>query len=494
MDEVREMLQSRKLSRSKFLQITDGSGWNCLHWSAWHRDVECTRYILSLNELDVNAKDVSGRTVLHIALTPQTMFQDDRGLDVFRPDLPFELVKMLLDACNNDNVDTRPSEYAMMSMSHSFDVVKFLIDFGHLKGHCSGHFWHCAAINRRVDCMRYLLYTINQDPQIRNPMGWQACFVFFQNYLRDAAVLIRKETEFGVELLSVTCKSPAKTVEVFFLLIDCFRYKDYRNDSRAYDLFTKIVNLLLPNHPRQHLVKKLLQAKLPSEYCLITLTLFEGIEENIPNCKLDKMEKQRYLSYWQYLKFYFLQDLFALYLADESFCSEYIAEVKGMGWTFNEFELIAKLCAALTKETSMQTLFNFTKMLILHDFSFVYSIQPSTSLMSALVADHLLNVFVPLSNFIHAPIELTWIFGSVKHVCHYRFNETENCIKDYGKLLEGNCRNREVVSLKNLSRMSLRQYVFQRYTHFEALSILYLLDMPLQLRQYLCYNYSNLKF
>lgn len=494
MDEVREVLQSYKLSRSAFLRITDGNGWNCLHWSAWHRDIECTRYILSLNELDVNAKDVRGKTFLHIALTPQTMFQNDRGRDVFRRDLPLELVKMLLDACNNDNMDTSPSEYAMMSMSHSFDIVKLLIDFGHSKGHCSGYFWHCAAINRRVDCMRYLLYTINQDPLIRNPMGWQACFIFFQNLLRDAVVLIRREIEFGVEVLSLTCKSPAKSVEVFFLLIDCFRYKDYRNDSRAYDLFTKIANVLLPNHPRQHLVKKLLEAKLPSDYCLITLTLFERIEENIPNCKLDRMEKQRYLSYWEYLKFYYLQELFALYLADESFFLEYIAEVKGIGWTFNKFEAITKLCAALTKETSMQTLFNFTKMLILHDFSFVSSIEPSSSLMSTLVVEPFLNVFVPLSNFVHAPIELMWIFGSGKHVCHYNFNETENCIKDYGNLVVGNCSKREVVSLKNLSRMSLRQCIFERYTHFEALSILYSLDMPVQLRKYLCYNYSNLKF
>lgn len=498
MHEVTEVLKSYKLSRASFLKQRDSNGWSCLHWATWHRDIECVKYLLSLKQLDINAKDNAGRTPFYLALLPQTMYQTQNGVTIYRRELPLEVVKMLLEANNNDSsffegLCDGPLEIAMMSMCHSFDVVKMLVDFGRSQGHNCDIFWHCSAMYRRVDCMRYLLYQTNQDPKKRNKMGWPACFIFFQNVLRDA-VVSSKEINFGLELLSITCKYPVKTVEVFFLLIDCFRYKDYRNDKRAYNIFMKIVKLLIPKHPMQYFVVKISQATLRSDYSLITLTLFENIHKSIPNCKLAPMEKQRYLVYLENLKSNFLQELFALYLADESFCCEYITQIKRMGWTFNEFEMLSVFCSSLTVLTSMQKLFSFTKILILHEFCLVSSIAPSTLLLPAHMDEHFLTVFVPLSNFVHPPIELTWIFGSEKNDCHYNCIETENCVNDYHAIIHRKSNHREVVSLKNLSRMSVRKYMFKRYSQFEALSLLYSVEIPIQLRQFLCYNYANLKF
>lgn len=290
-------------------------------------------------------------------------------------------------------------------------------------------------------------------------------------------------------------KSPATTVEVHFLLLHCFknRNNNYRA-NRAREVFMVITKLLLPQHPRKHLLQKILQAKLPNDYCLITLALFQMIEKNIDKCKLTPVVIKKYLRYLEDLKSYFLQELFTLYLAEESLFKEYIILVVRNGWNFNNVKLMSKLCASLTEETSSRSVFTFIKSLLLHEFNYIDSFEPSRLLLTPYLSNHLLNAFVPLSRFVHAPIELIWIFGLGKKDCHYNFNESENCIHDYNILLERKSDYSEVVSLKNLCRMSIRKYVFQIYTHHMALSILYSLDIPIELRQFLCYNYSNLKF
>lgn len=254
----------------------------------------------------------------------------------------------------------------------------------------------------------------------------------------------------------------------------------------------ELVKLLLPHQSKKHFVQKILDAKLPSHYCLITLTLFEKFGKSVDNCNLN--QRVRYIGVWENLKSHFLQELFTLFLADEPFFNEYTAETERFEWTFDEFELLSKLCEVLAKETSNQKAFNFTKSLLLHGFSDMLLAQPSSSLLLSHMGEHLLNVFVPLSNFVHAPIALIWIFGSVKIDCRYNFNESENCINDYHKLVERKSNNFEVVSLKNLARMSVRKCIFESCTHLEALSMIYSLDIPMELRQFLCYNYSNLKF
>lgn len=507
-DEVRNVLEMFDRNKARLLEITEANGWDCLHWAAWHSNIEFMRYLLTLEELDISAKDSSGRTALFIAMVPRTdrIFLNERERICHRREPSFEILEMLIEQ-NNDIMSCYdgPSErIAVALMCHHFDVVKLIIDCGGLVGDDIGNFWHVAARFQRVDCMRYLLYDTDYDPKIRDSMGKQAYYIYFQKLLRDEVEPLEEEIDFGIELLLMTCESPAETVEVYALLLESYACKGLNNS--AYIIFMEIVKCLLPRHPRKHLVDKILKARLPGNYGLITLALLSITKYSIDNCELVQSVKDAHRRYLENLKFHFLQELYTLYLADESFFNEYVAEIVKIGWTFNRIEPMALFCITLSKitlakETLIQTVFDFTKSLMLQEFNLMSMLQapPSQSRLRSqtimkCMGDYLLNVFVPLSNFVNAPIELLRIFASEKNDCHYNFNESENCIDDYDKLSKKKSNQFEIVSLKNLSRMSVRKYIFDNFTHSEALSKIYLLDIPLQLKQFLCYNHSNLKF
>lgn len=490
LDIIKDMLQTDSIRRKELLKLTTAYGSNCLHMAVSNGHQECTRYLLTTKELEICTKDRKGYTAFHLAC---------RKLPLYRPSyfhlpiLSIKMIKMLFDA-NNDFVNCCSDDHVSPLQSavehHHLDVVKFLIDLGATVNHKDSRgstVLHTAASAtiRRVECVRYLLYETNCDPSVRDQFGWLACCKFVRGLLVNR-LPSNEEIQFGVEFLVFTYESPAETIEVYFLLLDCFDRK-----GRAYNVFIEIVKLLLPHHPRKKFLMKLF-AKIPRNYCLITLILFEMIEKSIANCNL--IQTERYLRLLEHLKSHFLQELFTLYLANETYFNEYIEMVVTNGWKFNEFEIVSKFCSNLTDETSSQIVFNFIKSLLQHKFSIMTFPQPANVLLLSHMRKHVLYVFAPLSNFVNVPIELVKIFGSKKCDRRYNFNESENCVSDYRRLLLGSYQNKSVVSLKNLSRMSLRKYIFQSCTHYEALSTLYSLDMPLKLRQYLCYNYSNLQF
>lgn len=517
-DEIMATLVSNKNSRASLLKSTDANGWNCLQWTAWHGHVECMKFLLRLKECEVDATDTSGRTALHIALLPQIQqhMQEERGLVCYPRPPPYEIVKMLLHVAEHTNAENCFGEdganiLTVAFMCHHLSVVKLFINCNAFQMYNSNLFWHTAATFQRVDCMRYLLSRPEFDPQSRNHAGWQPCFILIQRFLSDSERPKREDIDFSVELLSRTVDSPADTMEVYFLLLDCFRYKDFNQDGRVQYIFEELVKYLLPYHPeREEIVLKILHTTmLPTFYSLITLVLFERIRDKFENCAVTQAVMETYVEHLEDMKSFFLQEVFTLFSENESLYDEYIAEIVKMGWTFDKLELSSLLRIALSQPTNNQHLFTFLKSLILNKFNFITSrpLPPPPPELVPLLApsilqnrlkmmnDFLLNVYVPLSNCVNAPIELMSILRWVKVDCHFNFNETDNCFNDYIRLIAvRRSPQSEVVSLRNLSRMSVRKYMFENFSHFEALVTMYSLHIPLELRQFLCYNHLDLKF
>lgn len=496
--DIAKMLLEQQIPETKkrmLLESCSATGRNCFFFAAVHVNIEAMRYFLTeIKELNISARSV---------ITKETVYYACFSVVENSPVPNLEMIKMLHDVDNDliNYLDGLGRTYLHIAVTeNAFDVFKLLIELGvsvHHKSYEKTDVLKMAALYRRVNCIRYLLYEMDCDPCSRDMFGWPTCNVFIQCVLNPSSeqgIPTKEEIEFAVELLSLTYNSTAETIEVYFLLLDCFRFDDNRCDWHYY-LFLEIVKLLTPTHQKQQLIEKFLNAKLPRGYCLITLILFEMVDKYIcNNCQLIHTEQEAYLRYFEDLKSYLLRELFTLYLADEPLFNEYIAEIIRIGWTFCGFELMSKFCETLTGEMSSQKIFDFMKSLLLTEFNFKSLMQSSPLLLSSNISNTLSKIFVPLSNFVHVPIELIWIFGSLKKNCHYNFDESENCIIDYNALVKKESNHFEAVSLKNLSRMSIRKYFFQTYTHYEALSMLYSLDIPLPLRQFLCYNYSNLQF
>lgn len=501
---VKTLLETASPNIRKHLIRERGpNGWTCFHWAAWHGDPRWIVFLLKMKELDIAVKNLDGITAFHVALKPKEskiILQRHATITYTLPSIP--IIRMLLEV-NNQFVNCfarygqlylYPLEYAIMFLH--MDVVKLLIRFGGVVENKRRNIFHKAALSRRVDCMRYLIDEHHHDPTIRYDNGHTACLLFFQELLNNWNGPSKNEIEFFCELLTLTYKSPADAIEVCFMLIECFRMQHYpTKDNRVRILFMEIVKLLLPQHRRKHFVEKILQI-LPNDYGLTTLTLFENIvtQTNNFNVLIKSTSATTYLSCLNILKSNFLRRLFALFSADESFFSEYLAEVIKIGWTFNELTLIITFCSGFTNDMPKQKLFNFMKSLILHDFKHIILVRNLPTLAVAMHTENWLKVLVPLSNLIHVPIELVSILTTVRKNCHFSFNESESWLNDYKLLAKRESRPFEVVSLKNLSRMSVRKYVFHNFKYSEALSIIYTLSIPIELRQFLCYNYSNFKF
>lgn len=245
----------------------------------------------------------------------------------------------------------------------------------------------------------------------------------------------------------------------------------------------EIVNVFIsPSHQRRYFVQKILEQNLPSDYCLIA-SMFEMnellIDTNFVN-----------------LRSSFLRELFTLFLANESFFGEYISEVLSTGWSLNIPDQASEFCKLLKVQPPYKT-FSFVKCLIQYDIDFAeFTNQCELHLPPEVFGETAAKVLVPLSNFINAPIELSRSlqYPMPKKLSYYNFNETESVVDDYSNIIRGKCNFNQVVSLQNLTRMSVRKYYFTRHTHFKALLLLYSLNMPVTTRNFLCYNYYNLKF
>lgn len=349
---------------------------------------------------------------------------------------------------------------------------------------------HEAAKSRQVPKIRKLLYDIKCDPNTLNTYGRTPAFMYFINLLTKAETsgsddcLSPDEIGCFVELLWYTYDTRISRAnercEIFDMIDYCFQF----SDAPIRKLYMEIVNVFItPSHHRRYFVDKILEANLPSDYCLIA-SMFDMNE---------LLKTSKFVN----LRSYFICELFALFMADKSFFEEYISEVMSTGWTLNIQDQFGAFLKQLEKRSSVVTLFNFMEYLIVYEIDFGKFVKFCILHLSADARKDIVNnVFVPLSNFINAPIDLARMLRQVKakKLTYYNFNETENVFDDFKTFAECKCKFTQVVSLKNLSRMSVRKFFFQNHTHFKALSLLYSLEIPIKLRNFLCYNYSNLKF
>lgn len=480
LDEIKAMLATDTINRNKKLRQKSITGWNGLHRTVEKNHIECTKYLLTMEELDMVAETCEGETALYIGCNS--------------PNTSIEIIRMLLEVnndlvnyVNNETID--PLQCAIMS--NRFDIVQLLIDYGSPvnRQDCDGEAaLHIAARTRRVDCIHYLMYETDCDTNLLNKHGKTACFIYFISLLTKAIdfgtdpCISEEEIECFVQLVWFTYGLPMKEreiQEIFSMMDCCFEFYD----AAIRNLYTEIVKLffLSPNNPRHYFVRKILDARLPSDYCLITL-MFE-VNDQINDINFTNLRSN------------FLHELFTLYLANETFFNEYIAEVMSTGWRINELEQLSVFCAHLPMEISLQKLFTFTKSLIQYGIDFAKLLQQChLYLTTSLQVNILLNAVVPLSKFTHVPIELIWTLHSERKYRHYHFNETNYFLTDYKALVGNQPNHPEVVTLKNLSRMSVRKYLFQKYAHYKALSIMYSLNIPKELRDFLCYNCFELKF
>lgn len=479
-DDVRKMLDTDTISRMELFQQTDANGLSLSHWAAYHSNIEFMKYLITFKEFNINAKDNHGRTALLTAMFPRyTESIHQHAYVRFPPTALIEMVKVLFEA-NNDLINYRdqygvsPLEYAIRI--HHFDVVKFLVDLGASVNHeyLFGYYiFHSAALHRRIDCLTYLLYKTDCDPAIPDCDGWPPCCRYVR-YLLMSPRLSKEDIKFAIDFIKFTYKSPAEEVQVYFLLLDCFNYRHlYYGHADA--MFLEIVNLLLPKHRSRSLLEKILKASAPLvSFSIITLTLFESINKSIDKCTT-VVQKHRYMGLLEELKSYFLGELFTICSTDESVFNEYIAEVHRLGGTFKKYDEMQKFCAASTAETPSQKVFNFMNDLLLHGSNFISYPQPSYLLLQQYRSRPLSNVLLPFDYF---PM---WTFQKKESDPPYNFNE-------YHEVVEKKSNSFEVISLKNLSRMSVRKYYFENYSHYGALSLLYSLDIPIILRQFLCYK------
>lgn len=352
---------------------------------------------------------------------------------------------------------------------------------------------HKAAKTRRIDTIRKLLYdTTDSDPNALNKHGKTAAFMYFISLLTKSnnfgsdACLTTDEIACFIELLWFTYDPESllenQVNEIFDMIDYCYQF----SDVPIRKVYMEIINVFMsPTNPRHYFVDKILKAHLPSDYCLVGL-LFE---------KNERLHDSNFVN----LRSNFLRESFTLFMANESFFAEYIAEAMSTGWRIDVRDQSSAFCALLAKLTvsSIPTLFGFMKCLLQYEIDFVQLLKLTRLHLPPTLADNFLaNVFVPLSNFINAPIDLMWLLrqSKQKRLSYYNFNETESALKDLMVLMARKVQCVEVVSLKNLSRMAVRRYCFENYSHYKALTILYSLHIPIKLRHFLCYNYCNLKF
>lgn len=348
---------------------------------------------------------------------------------------------------------------------------------------------HKAAKTRQVETIRKLLYDEGCDPNTLNQHGKTAAFMYFISLLTKAndsgseECLTAEEVACFVELLWFTYDTHRslenERSEIFDMIDYCFQF----SDAPIRKLYIEIVNVFItPLHHRRYFVDKILKANLPSDYCLIA-SMFE-MNELLKDTDFVNLRSN------------FLSELYTLFLADESFFGEYISEVMSSGWTFNIHDQSRAFCTKLAKHLSIRSLFRFMNYLIQYEIDFGQLLKLCILHLPSDSADDIVSdVIMPLSNFINAPIDLARKLrqATPTKLAYYNFNETEYVLDDFNLFVDHKCKF-QVVSLKNLARMSVRKYLFQNHTHYKALSLLYSLNIPIKLRNFLCYNYCNFNF
>lgn len=462
--EIESILRHTKGRRSK-VQVRDNHNWTCLHHAVKSGSVECIKFLLTINEIDTLAETFEGETALHIACTIANV--------------SIEIVSMLVEAnpdlvlfVNNEEVDLLQCAI----IRNRLDIVKLLIANGapvnkqDLDGDTA---LHIAAIELELDVIRYLLYETSIDSTICNESGKSACFLLFAKLLeivkRNASLspqqiqCFEELTQFTYNLYDSNNANDMES-ELNQMINIGYLYGEPRSC-----LYSSILKLFYVPPSKQYFYQKILQTnEVPSCHCLIN-ALLDNININTDNSNFEIQSN-------------FLLELFTLFLSDESFFNEYISEIMSNGWEYSERHQAEKFSAFITQRKDsldLQKLFSFLKALILYGINFdILMIWCEIFLEPKL----LFTVFTPLVQLVKPfyPQQCDLLSCSVK------FNEPGNDLHHRNST--------QVISLKDLCRMSIRRYYFGTYSHYAALKELYSLNIPIKIRNFLCYNARNFEF
>lgn len=478
---IKKALKNRR-GRKRKIELRDNHNWTCLHHAARSGSVECMKYLLSIDGLDTAAESYEGETALHIATNTLNV--------------PLEMLSLLVDAnpdlvnyVNNEELDL----LQCATLHGRLDIVKLLAERGapvnkiDLDGDTV---LHLAAIEIKLDFIRYLLYGAQCDATVRNYKDYTACFLLFVKLMEKifaGLTLASDEVECFEELALFTYNQhdlnfPTNASDIKQMIVLGYQYNQQKTP-----LYASILKLFYVPPSKEYFVQKLLESSVPSCHSLVIALL---LVKDDPNTFERNVE----------LSSVFLQELFSLFLAEQSFFDEYIPEIMSSGITLLpngewRFSQIRKFCTVIDERggglVEQQQLFTFLKALILFDINFETLIAGCDFFMTS---DLMPIVIVALAE----SVRLTFPLGDEKIMFINDFNESEDVLHDLQRLRLLKDQNvasvGEVVSLKNLSRMSVRRFYFKHFSHFNALKALYALDIPVQLRNFLCYNFNNLKF
>ena len=494
---VIDMLQNDK----SLIRFRDENHWTGLHYATHYLDTGAIKYMLAMEDVDIDARDFSGATAFdflfrlrgdHFAYN----FEVIEAVQLF-----IEKNKKVVNHCDNNNV----SLLQCALRNQHILVVKKLTEYGSDVNHINGFnasVLQVAAETLRVDCIKYLMINKACNAIAVNSFGEQACHSYVKILLHKPNPS-SEQIEFVNEMLQLTSKSQLDITQTYLLLIDCFVAKILRNYAHANTLFVKILNLLMPDHPAKCFVKKILCTNLTNKYTLIIMELMPYM--NLENVILSEGMVNAYRNTMEVISNNLLKFLFELHEIEELMFKEIITEVRYRKWAVDPFEMVSHFCSYLDENgtKTKQQVFRFLKVLVEQNVHFFDAMSPSTETIPTHMRKFIFGFCVPLSNFVYPTLELARLFGArTIENRHLNFNETMNCIEDYEKLIERDSRNEnvvslevvKVVSLKNLSRMSLRKYAFSKYSHIEALNFLYGgVDVPVNVKDFLCYNFNGLR-
>lgn len=463
-------------------------GKNYLLWAAYHGNVKAIKFLLQFEQLDVNIVDKEGRTALLTAIKPKESLKtltineyDTQHL--YSPRRTLKMVKMLYQV-NKDSINqcTRtgdsPLQYAMYGQS--VKVVEILVKLGAQVNHKNEDgetVLHTAALNMRWDILRYLLSKTICDPYAKCNKGWLPCYVFMYELI-FIGLISEYQFKFGLNFISLSHKTPLEeSANVCCLLLDCFDFKDGSFGPRAKVLFREIVKLVTVNHPKRRLVEKILELQPQNNYSLIWLLIFKNCVLSSPYEKSDKL---KYMLLIEKLKLCFLEELLPLFLKDETFANEYVAEFARIGWTFCNTGIIFRLFRSTPLRPTDEIICKLEKMLLRHGFDFKGSGELGT-LSTYVTCEH---IKIAPDNWAPSSVSKLNGFGCVNVV-----NESANWMLNHYRLSNEQDIMQEVSSLQHLSRMSLRRHAFQNYDSHGATTFLNSLNFPVHIKNFVSYNY-----
>lgn len=414
--------------------------------------------------------------------------------------MSIEIVTILINA-NPDLVNYVNNEEVNLLQctiqQRRFDIVQVLIANGcpvnqiDLDGDTA---LHIAAVETHADIIRYLLYESDCDAGIRNERGMVACTILFcrlLNKLNQDSFLPTEELDCFVELASFTfdlvdmTKTHLDANRLAMIDLNEMIYLCYDLDQPRCCLYMAILKIFHVPPSKQYFVDRILQTDVRSCHCLITGLLLGNVYNAENLWQYDEITESiaKVNNQMRLLSVNFLLELYSLFLSDESFFREYIAEFMSTGWKFSEqYQGVSQiqpfydyLMTNTKKKCEPQKMFTFMKTLIMYGIDFQIFVRNE---LIELMPCEVLPVFTSLVNLVSPETSLD-SFSSFNDE-----NQKQHLVTA----------TNQVIPLKNLCRLSVRRYYFRCYSHYDALKRLYSLNVPSIIRQFLCHNFDNLNF